>query len=140
FNPDWQMPLSAAADKSSVMSGDARSTTHPIQQSVETESDASDAFDEITYPKGGAFLRMFEDYLGPEDFRRGIHRYLARHRYSNATTADLWDALQGVSGKPVKAIAPGWTEQPGLPVVKIKSVCSNNLQTIRLDQQRFTVQ
>ncbi len=140
FNPDWQFRLSATADKSSVMSGDARSTTHAVQQAINNESEASDAFDEITYQKGGAFLRMFEDYLGPEDFRRGIHRYLSRHRYSNATTADLWAALQSVSGKPVKSIAPGWTEQPGLPVINLKSTCSNHTQTIGLEQQRFTVQ
>ena len=140
FNPDWQVLLGANADRSQVMSGDARSTTHAIQQAVNSESDANDAFDEITYQKGGAFLRMFEDYLGPEDFRRGIRRYLLSHRYSNATTADLWAALQKASGKPVDQIAPGWTEQPGLPVVKVKSSCSNNTETISLKQERFTVQ
>ena len=140
FNPDWQVLLSADADKSSVMSGDARSTTHAIQQAVNNESDASDAFDEITYQKGGAFLRMFEDYLGPEDFRRGIHRYLLTHRYSNTTTADLWDALQKTSGKPVNQIAPGWTEQPGLPVVKVTSTELAIMQMISLEQERFTVQ
>ena len=140
FNPDWQVLLSANADRSQVMSGDARSTTHAIQQAVNSESDASDAFDEITYQKGGAFLRMFEDYLGPENFRRGIHRYLSAHRYSSATTADLWDALQKTSGKPISQIASGWTEQPGLPVVKVKSTCANNTQTISLEQERFTVQ
>ena len=140
FNPDWQMWLSADADKAGVMSSDARSTTHAIQQEVNSESEANDAFDEITYQKGGAFLRMFEDYLGPEDFRRGIHRYLSRHRYSNATTADLWAALETASSKPVKAIAPGWIEQPGLPVVTVKSACTNGTQTLLLQQERFTVQ
>ncbi|HWY76060.1 MAG TPA: M1 family metallopeptidase, partial [Verrucomicrobiae bacterium] len=44
FNPDWQMWLTAAAEKTSVMSGDARSTTHPIQTPIRSETQANDAF------------------------------------------------------------------------------------------------
>ncbi len=139
FNPAWQMWLSAAADKSAVMSGDARRSTHPIQMSVDNESQANAAFDNITYQKGGALLRMLEAYLGPEKFRQGLHRYLSDHRGSNATTADLWTALELVSGKPIGAIAAGWTEQPGLPLVKVKTQCSNGRQLLWLAQERFTV-
>ena len=139
FNPDWQMRLAAAGDKSSVMRSDARKTTHPIQQSVDNENDANDAFDNITYQKGGAFLRMLEAFMGEEEFRKGIHRYLVAHRYSNATTADLWTALEKVSGKPVRAISAGWTEQPGLPVVKVSADCVDGKQVVTLAQERFTV-
>jgi aminopeptidase N len=139
FNPAWQMWLSAAADKSSVMSGDARRSTHPIQQRVDNESEANAAFDNITYQKGGALLRMLECYLGPEKFRQGLHRYLSDHRGSNATTADLWTALERVSGKPIAAIAAGWTEQPGLPLVKVKTEHSKGRQIVWLAQERFAV-
>jgi len=139
LNPAWQMWLSAAADKSAVMSGDARRSTHPIQMRVDNESEANAAFDNITYQKGGALLRMFECYLGPERFRQGIHRYLSDHRLSNATTADLWSALERVSGKPIGAIAAGWTEQPGLPLVKVQTEYSEGRRLVRLGQERFTV-
>jgi len=140
FNPDWQMWLGADSDKSAVMMGDAHHTTHPIQQAVDNESEADDAFDSITYEKGGAILRMLEDYLGPESFRNGIHRYLSAHLYSNATTADLWTALERESGQPIHAICAGWTEQPGLPMLKIKADCEGGKQVVTLEQQRFTVQ
>ncbi|HEX3798673.1 MAG TPA: M1 family metallopeptidase [Verrucomicrobiae bacterium] len=140
FNPDWQMWLAAASDKTAVMSGDAHSTTHPIQQAVANESEANDAFDSITYEKGSAFLRMLEAYLGPDEFRRGIQHYLSGHLYSNATTADLWDALENISGKPIRAISTGWTEQPGLPLVSVKAKCSDGRQVVSLEQRRFTVQ
>jgi aminopeptidase N len=139
FNPAWQMWLSAAADKSAVMGGDARRSTHPIQQSVDNESQANAAFDNITYLKGGALLRMLECYLGPEKFRQGVHRYLSDHRGSNATTTDLWTALELVSGKPIGAIAAGWTEQPGLPLVTVKTQYYNGRQLVSLAQERFTV-
>jgi aminopeptidase N len=139
FNPDWEMSLSADADTSGVMSADAHGTTHPIQQPVNNESEANDAFDDITYQKGAAFLRMMEAYLGPEDFRKGIYLYLQAHKYSNSTTEDLWQALEEASGKPIRAISAGWTEQPGVPLVNVKSTCVDGCQIVSLEQERFTV-
>ena len=135
FNPDWNIWTRAAAAKERAMALDARATTHPIQQRVETETQAGDAFDEITYQKGQSFLRMLESYLGDEKFREGIRRYMARHKFGNTTTADLWIALAEVSGKPVREFAAGWTEQPGFPVVKIEA----KGDALSLTQQRFTL-
>jgi aminopeptidase N len=139
FNPDWEMWLTAGLEKSGVMSEDARKTTHAVQSPVENESEADDAFDNITYIKGQSFLRMLENFLGAEQFRRGIHRYLAAHEYSNTTTADLWSALEKTSGKSVAAMSAGWTEEPGLPVVTVRSDCTNGHQIVTLTQERFTV-
>ena len=140
FNPGWETWLAAATEKSAVMSGDARGATHPIQCPITSETQANDAFDSITYQKGGALLRMLESYLGEKTFRRGIQEYLAAHSYSSTTTADLWAALGAVSGKPVQAISAHWTEQPGLPVVSIRSECVNGRETVTLEQERLVVQ
>src|SRR5438045_9707445 len=102
------------------MEGDARATTHPIQQKIETEAEANSAFDDITYKKGQSFLRMLESFLGEETFRDGIRRYMQAHKYSNSTTADLWNALREASGNPVVEIAAGWTEQAAVAVVHVK--------------------
>jgi len=118
------------------MEGDARSTTHPIQQRVATEAEANSAFDDITYKKGQSFLRMLESFLGEDVFRDGIRRYIAAHKYSNTTTADLWNALSGASNKSVGEIAAGWTERPGFPVVTVKREADGK---VRLTQERFTV-
>ena len=139
FNPGWDTWLDADGEKGGVMSDDATSSTHPIESEVTTESDASDAFDNITYEKGEAFLRMLEDYMGEAQFRAGVHRYLAAHEYSSTTSADLWDALAVESGKPIKEMATAWTEQPGLPVVKVAADCVDGRQTVSLTQERFTV-
>ena len=77
--------------------------------------DSLRAFDEITYNKGQSFVRMMENYLGPEKFREGVRRYMKAHAYGNTTTADLWAALDAASGQSVSAIAAPWTEQPGFP-------------------------
>ena len=146
FNPQWEVWLRrefprdpsrrVGIVKEAAMEGDARSTTHPIQQPVATEAEANSAFDDITYKKGQSFLRMLESFLGEDVFREGIRRYMAAHMYSNTTTADLWNALSEPSGKPVGEIAAGWTEQPGFPVVKVKREQGGN---VSLTQDRFTV-
>jgi aminopeptidase N len=145
FNPEWNewlrrnVPRDASRRigfaKDTAMQSDARSTTHPVQQPVRTEAEANNAFDEITYRKGQSIIRMLESFLGEEVFRDGIRKYIATHKYSNTTTADLWEALTEISGKPVGEIAPGWTEQPGLPVVRVE----RQENTIKLTQERFTV-
>jgi aminopeptidase N len=135
FNPQWQIWLRANAEKQRAMATDALSSTHPIQQPVKTETEADSAFDEITYQKGQSFLRMLESYLGEEDFRTGIRSYIQAHKFSNSTTADLWNALGEASKKPVGALAASWTEQPGLPLVSV-SAGETGLTT---SQERFTV-
>src|SRR5881398_3473978 len=145
FNPDWEVWLArniqrdptrrTGIAKEVAMEGDARSTTHAIQQPVANESDANSAFDDITYRKGQSFLRMLESFLGEAAFRDGIRRYIAAHKYSNSTTADLWNALSEASKKPVGEIAAGWTEQPGFPVVIMK----RDGEKISLSQERFTI-
>ena len=146
FNPQWEVWLRrnlprdptrrVGIAKEQAMEGDARSTTHPIQQPIATEAEANSAFDDITYKKGQSFLRMLESFLGEDIFRDGIRQYIATHKYSNSTTADLWNALSEASKKPVGEIAAGWTEQPGFPVVKVKPKEGNK---VSLTQERFTV-
>ena len=146
FNMQWEVWLRrnlprdptqrAGIAKEQAMEGDARSTTHPIQQAIATEAEANSAFDDITYKKGQSFLRMLESFLGEDVFRDGIRRYIAAHKYSNTTTADLWNALSEASKKPVGEIATRWTEQPGFPVVKLKREAGGKVQ---LTQERFTV-
>ena len=118
------------------MEGDARSTTHPIQQPVATEAEANSAFDDITYKKGQSFIRMLESFLGEEVFRDGIRKYTARHKFSNTTTADLWKALADASGKPVVEIAAGWTQQPGFPIVTVARGADGK---VALTQERFAI-
>lgn len=139
LNSDWQLWLRANANKETAMALDARKTTHPIQKPIANESQATDAFDEISYQKGQSFLRMLEAYLGPDTFRDGIRRYVARHKYSSSTTADLWAALGEASGKPVVELAAAWTEQPGLPVVLASFNGKDRNREIRLEQVRFTL-
>ncbi|HEY3897438.1 MAG TPA: M1 family metallopeptidase [Chthoniobacter sp.] len=139
FNPDWKVWLRAAGSKEYAMRLDSRSTTHPIQRAVPDDARAADGFDEITYNKGQAVLRMLESWLGEEAFRDGIRAYLHAHSYSNTTTADLWAALAQTSGQPVHEFAAGWTEQPGFPVVTVSELPPGSQGTVQLEQSHFAI-
>ena len=143
FNPSWQWAQREDASKESAMNADARLAAHAIQQHVTDELQAGASFDsEITYDKGQAFLRMLEAYLGPQTFQAGVRAYMQAHKYSNATTADLWNSLSGASRKDVAALASAWTEQPGFPLVSVTSACdaSSGKRTVTLAQHRFLLE
>src|SRR5579871_1041728 len=139
LHPDWRTWLNGNGSRRYAMREDARRTTHPIQHAIANESEAMAAFDSITYAKGQAIIRMVENYLGEDAFRAGIRAYMREHAYSNTTTADLWAALEAASGKPVAAVASGFTEQGGIPLVIAQTSCAGDTQRITLRQERFTI-
>jgi aminopeptidase N len=139
FFPQWQTWLNSNDSKQYAMSLDARRSSHPIQQPVANETEAMAAFDGITYSKGQALIRMLESYLGEAVFRAGIRAYMADHAYGSTTTADLWQALETASGKPVATIAAAFTEQAGVPLIVAEVTCTGDEQRIVLRQNRFTI-
>ncbi len=138
-NPTWNWWEGQDAYKEGAMDADARTTAHPIAQHVTDELKAMSAFDpQITYSKGQAVLRMLEAYVGPDTFRDGIRKYMKARAFSNATSADLWNALDSTSGKDISGIAKKWIEQPGFPVVSVAATCdAGGQRTIALSQRRF---
>jgi aminopeptidase N len=138
-NPTWDWLEAQDADKETAMAADARITSHPIVVHITNELEAETAFDsEITYAKGAAFLRMLEAYLAPDTFRDGVRHYIKARAFSNATGADLWNALSAASGKDVAKIAGNWTTQPGFPVITETATCdAAEKRTISLSQRRF---
>src|SRR5579863_9135597 len=138
-NPTWKWWEREDATKENAMEADARESSHSIQVHVTDELQAANAFDPtITYNKGQAVLRMLEAYLGPDTFRDGIRRYMKARAFGNATTADLWNALSAASKQDVGAIAAGWTEQAGLPLVSVVAECdAQGKRTVSLSQKRF---
>ena len=133
MEPSWRVFDGFQTNRMTAFEVDALESTRPIEFPVESPDDASGMFDTLTYTKGGAVLRMIEQWLGPEVFRDGIRRYLAAHAYGNTETHDLWDALEQASGKPVRRIMDAWIFQPGYPAIEV----AREGNAIRLTQRRF---
>jgi aminopeptidase N len=139
FYPQWQNWLNGYGQKQYALTLDARRTSHPIQQPIADHSEATVAFDAITYNKGQALIRMVENYLDEAAFRDGIRNYMDAHAYGNTTTADLWQALESVAHKPVTDIASSFTEQDGVPLIVAETACSGDSQRLALRQDRFVI-
>jgi aminopeptidase N len=141
-NPSWKWWELQDENKEGAMTADARVTSHQIQQHVTDELQAQNAFDPaITYDKGQAVLRMLEAYVGEDVFRNGIRAFMKAHAFSNATSTDLWNAVSAASGRDIAAIASGWMEQPGFPLVSVTAQCdATGKRTLALTQRRFLLQ
>jgi aminopeptidase N/puromycin-sensitive aminopeptidase len=123
LHPEWNAILDAVSETNGAMTVDALNNTHPIRAKAETPDEINELFDTISYEKGASILRMVESYVSPDVFRRGVNSYLRKFAYSNATAEDFWAAIALASGRPVDKIMPGFVEQPGEPLVKVKSAC-----------------
>ena len=137
FNPRWQVNLQRRTPIDRVMLRDGGTSTRAIRSGPVTESRVFDVFDGITYTKGGAVLSMLEQWLGPQAFQRGLARYIAQRRLSNATAGDLWFHLGRASGRDVAAVALSWTDQEGFPLVRVSSRCERGATLLSTSQQRF---
>jgi puromycin-sensitive aminopeptidase len=133
WNPAWRVWLEFDQGKAAAMQLDALRSTHPVRAEIRSVAEAGEAFDLITYEKGGAVLRMIEGYLGEERFRDGIRRYMRRHAKGNAVADDLWRALGEASSEPVVELANAWIGSAGHPVVSV----ARTGRTLRLEQRRF---
>ncbi len=121
FKPEWHPWDLFVRDRDAALASDALvSSTRPIYTPVKNPTDAEEMFDEITYEKGASVLRMLERYLGEDTYMKGIQKYIKDHRFGNAQTSELWEALGAVSGKPVADIMQEWVYSPGYPLVKVE--------------------
>ena len=133
MRPEWRVFDVFTRIRANAFEVDALESTRTIEYPVASPDDASGMFDTLTYTKGGACLRMLEQWLGADVFRDGIRRYLAEHAYANTETHDLWDALEEVSGEPVRRIMDAWIFQAGYPAI----TASLEGDGVRLTQRRF---
>ncbi|XP_008208455.1 puromycin-sensitive aminopeptidase isoform X2 [Nasonia vitripennis] len=121
---------------------DALANTHPIEVPVENPSEITEIFDQISYSKGASIIRMIHNYIGADDFQKGMTLYLNRHAYSNVQTEDLWNDLEETSSKPINKIMSTWTKLPGFPLVSVTENDTNDDSKNRIfifSQERFYI-
>lgn len=137
-HPEWHSELGEIQETDQALGVDAVSAVRPIHADVaNTPAEINNLFDGVAYAKAGSVLRMVEAYVGPETFRKGANSYLEAHKYSNATSADFWNAITAASGKPVDKIMPTFINQPGAPMISVESKCEGGHPEVTLSQQRY---
>ncbi|KAL2780749.1 glutamyl aminopeptidase isoform 3 [Daubentonia madagascariensis] len=128
---EWQMRDQILhEDVLSVQEDDSLMSSHPIVVTVTTPAEITSVFDGISYSKGASILRMLEDWITTEKFRKGCQMYLEKYQFKNAKTSDFWEALEEASNLPVKEVMDTWTRQMGYPVLNVNG-------TQNIVQKRF---
>lgn len=133
WKPQWKRWDSFGVSRAAAFAVDALKSTRPIEFPVHHPDEAGAMFDVLTYEKGASVLRMLEQYLGVEEFRKGISKYLNKHAYANAETTDLWDAIEESSKQPVRQMMDSWIFQGGFPLLSVEA----GDKGLVLSQQRF---
>ena len=134
--PEWSMWTQFLyQDVGEGLRIDALRNSHPIEANVKDPGEIREIFDAISYSKGASILWMLERYLGEDAFRDGLRSYLSRHKYANARGADLWQAMEEVSGQPVISLMDSWIKQTGFPVISVES--SSDGKALSITQERF---
>lgn len=134
WRPQWGMWQDFEQDKKMPLRLDALRQTRAIVSEASSSAEIQAMFDPLTYEKGGAILRMLEEFLGEDAFRAAVQAYMRRFKYANASAADLWRELDLASGQPVSRMASDWLFQPGYPIVSASGLGGRRL---KLAQRRF---
>ncbi len=121
-----------------VMDTDSLSTARAIRQPIASTGDIFNAFDGLTYEKGAGVLAMFESYLGEDAFREGVRTHMRRFAHASANVHDFMESLAKGSGKPeVVPAFESFLNQPGVPLVRVKSTCSDRDLIVEFAQTPF---
>ena len=140
FHPEWHIWLQQADSLQDAMQIDAALGTHPIITPIHDVFEANNAFDDITYEKGAAVIRMLEAYVGEDAFRAGVRNYMKAYAYGNTVTDDFWRHIDAASSRKITGIAHDFTLQAGVPLISLQSMqCAGGKQTLALTQERFAV-
>ena len=81
-------------------------------------SDMTKVLNQLVYQKGGWTLHMLRNEVGTEHFWTAIREYYRRYRNTNASTSDLREIFEQVSGKPLDWFFMQWLNRPGVPKIE----------------------
>jgi aminopeptidase N len=115
---------------------DQLSTTHPVATTVAHTDQAVGNFDAITYEKGAAVIKQLVARLGDDAFRTGLHAYIDRHAWGNATLADFLGALGEAAGASLDEWAQVWLQTASLNVIGAEwQATDGRLTSLQLHQR-----
>ena len=136
LQPGWGFDAAAVTARREAMHTDRLQSSRRIAEPVRSDDELANVWDSITYQKGQAVLAMVEQWLGPERFRAGVRRYMARHAWGSATAADFSAAL-ALDDPALPDALRSFTHQAGIPRVAVDILCSDGPPRLRLRQSRL---
>ncbi len=133
--PEFKLWNEMNQDRSRGFGVDSLKSSRPVEFEVKSPEEAEEMFDVLTYQKGSTVLRMFETFIGEENFKEGVRSYLKKYEYKNTHSSDLWNELTNSSSYNLSDILPTWIKQEGYPIVKIEKEGSN----FKVSQKKYLI-
>ncbi|MRW86863.1 aminopeptidase N [Pseudoduganella sp. FT26W] len=122
FTNAWQGFYSGGKQAAYVQ--DQRVTTHAIETPVPSTANAFDNIDAITYSKGASTLKQLRHLLGEEVFRKGVHNYLVKYQYQNATLDNFIGSLGEAAGRDLSGWTKEWLYEAGVNTIAADFSCA----------------
>ena len=107
-----------AVRKQTAYQQDQLPTTHPIVADIRDLADVEVNFDMITYAKGASVLKQLVAWVGQEAFLAGVHNYLTKHAWGNATLTDFLAEVSAASGRDLTEWSKVWLEESGVTTLR----------------------
>jgi alanyl aminopeptidase len=138
-HPEYRADLDRVSGAQGAMRNDSLVSARRVTQPITGNGDIMTAFDGITYQKGAGVIAMFENYVGDKTFQKGMRAYIQKHKFGNAVTNDLVDAIAKAAGKgdAFKHAFHSFLDQSGVPYVQTKLVQKDGKTTLDLTQSRY---
>jgi len=118
-----------------ALSLDSLESSHPVEVSVTHSDEINEIFDAISYAKGASIIRMLSNFIGMDNFMKGMQLYLTRHAYSNAVSEDFWRAMSEASGVPMLVeFMYTWTTVTGFPILQLHTIENGDKLSMTTDR------
>ncbi|KAJ3664935.1 hypothetical protein Zmor_000467 [Zophobas morio] len=136
--PKWQLEKQFVLEQvQPVLVTDSSKNSKPLSYNTSDPDEIESRFDDISYNKGGTVLKMLQSFLGLENFKNGLNKYLKDHATDVATPDQLWSSFEDFKPEDmpdnVTVVMDNWTKKAGYPVLSLTQDGVN----ITVTQQRF---
>ncbi len=102
--------------------------------------DPIELFDRHLYEKGAAVLHMLRGELGWERMKRALRRYVLDNATRNVETIDLVRAIEGATGRNVRAFFAQWIDRGGHPELEVRATWDAERSALALEvEQKQTI-
>ena len=114
---------------------DETNTTHPIVRKVESIFQIDSIFDTISYCKGSSVIKMLMHYIGLNNFKKSISKYLHKYKYKNTITSMLWECFDEITKLKISELMNEWINFSGHPLLSIDIISKNEKYFFKLNQK-----
>lgn len=138
--PSWGVLQSERLGRSATaMQADSEAAAKRMRQPVVKVEDIYNAFDAgLTYAKGASVITMLEHAAGPGKWQSAVQRYLTKHAWGSTSADDFIAVLSEDLGKDAAQSFESFLNQPGVPLVTVRTSCGAAGNKLVLSQKRFS--